>query len=191
MLTASSVLLVPKTFSGYLLCIIYIHGYVYTFFFYHFACSFTAIPLIACFIEPAWGPSGVDRTQVGPMLAPGTLLSGSWSIRTQNFSVSDDIVASMYYMYSWLYIHLFFKLLYHACLQLVIIDSYPIHFQFINILLLLCMNYFHDCVHITVLWMILSSLSWSIRTQNVVIVLLLCMLYIHDCEHMCSITVTS
>ena len=27
-------------------------------------------------MEPTWGPSGADRTQVGPMLAPWTLLSG-------------------------------------------------------------------------------------------------------------------
>ena len=32
--------------------------------------------LIARFMGPAWGPSGADRTQVGPMLAPWTLLSG-------------------------------------------------------------------------------------------------------------------
>ena len=32
--------------------------------------------LIARFMEPTWGPSGTDRTQVGPMLAPWTLLSG-------------------------------------------------------------------------------------------------------------------
>ena len=31
--------------------------------------------LIARFMGPAWGPSGADRTQVGPMLAPWTLLS--------------------------------------------------------------------------------------------------------------------
>ena len=31
--------------------------------------------LIARFIGPTWGPSGADRTQVGPMLAPWTLLS--------------------------------------------------------------------------------------------------------------------
>ena len=34
-------------------------------------------PLIARFVGPTWGPSGAGRTQVGPMLAPGTLLSGS------------------------------------------------------------------------------------------------------------------
>ena len=32
--------------------------------------------LIARFIGPTWGPSGADRTQVGPMLTPWTLLSG-------------------------------------------------------------------------------------------------------------------
>ena len=32
--------------------------------------------LIARFMGPTWGPYGADRTQVGPMLAPWTLLSG-------------------------------------------------------------------------------------------------------------------
>ena len=32
--------------------------------------------LIARFMGPTWGPSGADRTQVGPILAPWTLLSG-------------------------------------------------------------------------------------------------------------------
>ena len=31
--------------------------------------------LIARFMGPTWGPSGADRTQVGPMLAPWTLVS--------------------------------------------------------------------------------------------------------------------
>ena len=34
------------------------------------------LTLIARFMGPTWGPSGADRTQVGPMLAPWTLLSG-------------------------------------------------------------------------------------------------------------------
>ena len=34
-------------------------------------------PLITRFMGPTWGPSGADRTQVGPMLAPWNLLSGS------------------------------------------------------------------------------------------------------------------
>ena len=37
-------------------------------------------PLIARFMGPTWGPSGADRTQMGPMLAPWTLLSGSTSV---------------------------------------------------------------------------------------------------------------
>ena len=32
--------------------------------------------LIAKFMGPTWGPAGAERTQVGPMLAPWTLLSG-------------------------------------------------------------------------------------------------------------------
>ena len=32
--------------------------------------------LIARFMGPTWSPSGADRTQVGPILAPWTLLSG-------------------------------------------------------------------------------------------------------------------
>ena len=35
---------------------------------------------IARFMGPTWGPSGADRTQVGPMLAPWTLLSGKCSL---------------------------------------------------------------------------------------------------------------
>ena len=34
------------------------------------------LPDIASFMGPSWGPSGAVRTQVGPMLAPWTLLSG-------------------------------------------------------------------------------------------------------------------
>ena len=37
---------------------------------------YLTISLIARFMETTWGPSGADRTQVGPMLAPWTLLSG-------------------------------------------------------------------------------------------------------------------
>ena len=38
--------------------------------------SWPALSLIASFMGPTWGPTGADRTQVGPMLAPWTLLSG-------------------------------------------------------------------------------------------------------------------
>ena len=37
-----------------------------------------ATPLIARFLGPTWGPSGADRTQVGPMLATLTSLSGTY-----------------------------------------------------------------------------------------------------------------
>ena len=38
---------------------------------YHIVCT-----LIARFMGPTWGPTGTDRTQVGPMLAPWIFLSG-------------------------------------------------------------------------------------------------------------------
>ena len=34
------------------------------------------LSLIARFMGPTWGPSGADRTQVGPMLPPWTMVSG-------------------------------------------------------------------------------------------------------------------
>ena len=38
--------------------------------------EWTSSSLKAMFMGPTWGPSGADRTQVGPMLNPWTLLSG-------------------------------------------------------------------------------------------------------------------
>ena len=37
---------------------------------------FEKLPLIARFMGPTWGPFGANMTQVGPILAPWTLLSG-------------------------------------------------------------------------------------------------------------------
>ena len=42
----------------------------------HFYMHVHVITLIARFMGPTWGPSGANRTQVVPMLAPWTLLSG-------------------------------------------------------------------------------------------------------------------
>ena len=41
----------------------------------------TSTSLIARFMGPTWGPSGADRTQVGPMLAPWTFVI--WVITPQ------------------------------------------------------------------------------------------------------------
>ena len=40
-------------------------------------CRYCMTTLIARFMGPTWGPTVADRTQVGPMLAPWTLLSGN------------------------------------------------------------------------------------------------------------------
>ena len=37
----------------------------------------SVLPLIARFVRPTWHPYGAERTQVDPMLAPWTLLSGT------------------------------------------------------------------------------------------------------------------
>ena len=59
--------------------------------------------LIARFVGPTWGPSGADRTQVGPMLAPWTLLSGFFVTvtPTQTWSIPiitwlNNIVSNVY-----------------------------------------------------------------------------------------------
>ena len=40
------------------------------------SCRTMTLSLIARFMGPTWGPSRANRTQVGPMLVPWTLLSG-------------------------------------------------------------------------------------------------------------------
>ena len=45
--------------------------------------------LIARFMGPTWGPYGADRTQVGPMLAPWTLLSG-WNLYPFQWTLVGD-----------------------------------------------------------------------------------------------------
>ena len=53
-----------------------------------------ASALIARFMGLSWGPSGADRTQVGPMLAPWTLLSG-WF--TDCMPMSSTIITSFHH----------------------------------------------------------------------------------------------
>ena len=48
--------------------------------------------LIARFMGPTWGPSGADRTQVGPMMASWTLLSG---ISRLSSNKQSDVTSSI------------------------------------------------------------------------------------------------
>ena len=48
--------------------------------------------VIARLMGPAWGPSGADRTQVGPMLAPWTLLSGIYGIDQISCNISSYFI---------------------------------------------------------------------------------------------------
>ena len=54
-----------------------------------FICKLIQIlPLIARLMGPKWCPSGADRAQVGPMLAPWTLLSGTPYVTLFNTIIS-------------------------------------------------------------------------------------------------------
>ena len=50
---------------------------------------------IAMFMGPTWDPSGADRTQVGPMLAPWTLLFDS--IMSASYCVHYNVVLDCQY----------------------------------------------------------------------------------------------
>ena len=56
----------------------------------HVACTpLLHVTTVARFMGPTWGPSGANRTQVGPMVAPWTLLSG------KSFGVMNHIAARL------------------------------------------------------------------------------------------------
>ena len=61
--------------------------------------------LIARFMGPTWGPSGADRTQVGPMLAPWTLLSGLLGLKIvesgDNKPLSEQMMVYFTDAYIW------------------------------------------------------------------------------------------
>ena len=50
----------------------------------HLTAEGSTAPLIARFMGPTSGPSGADRTQVSPMLAPWNLLSGAFTCMNQS-----------------------------------------------------------------------------------------------------------
>ena len=54
--------------------------------------TFCEPPLIARFMGPTWGPSGADRTQVVPMLAPWTLLSGHLVVNGQQCGIMFSLL---------------------------------------------------------------------------------------------------
>ena len=60
--------------------------------------------LIARFMEPTWGPSGADRTQVGPMLVPWTLLSG-WLDIFQRWHMEMSLTLTLISGNWWLILH--------------------------------------------------------------------------------------
>ena len=60
----------------------------------HYAAGCLSTPLMARFMGPTWCPSGADRTQLGPMLAPWTLLSGPLPKCTQDCYGQRDVLVT-------------------------------------------------------------------------------------------------
>ena len=58
--------------------------------------------LIARFMGPIWGPYGAGRTQVGPMLAPWTLLSVALSIPEHSYHTVGDVTLKGVGNINWL-----------------------------------------------------------------------------------------
>ena len=56
------------------------------------------LPPIARFMGPTWGPSGADRSQVGPILAPWTMLSGYYHIWLLTFVKSIRPIRTILYI---------------------------------------------------------------------------------------------
>ena len=70
--------------------------------------------LIARFMGPIWGPSGADRTQVSPMLAPWILLSGC---RCSNSAKSST--AECWWQRNWYFMSIFRVLVISLNLMLI------------------------------------------------------------------------
>ena len=75
------------------------------------------VTLIARFMGPTWGPSGADRTQVGPMLAPWTLLSGDlWLLArvVSNQLPLRSVISAICLVYNF---YMVLKMQYTECLH--------------------------------------------------------------------------
>ena len=61
--------------------------------------SVIILSLIAKFMGPTWGPSGADRTQVGPMLVPMNF--AIWVIYWCMFLLTIIIYLSIFFLFKW------------------------------------------------------------------------------------------
>ena len=59
------------------------------------------VPLTTRFMGPTWGPPGADMTQVGPMLAPWTLLSGPMGSFGIFFDISLNKLWNQQSIWQW------------------------------------------------------------------------------------------
>ena len=78
------------------------------------------LTLIERFLATTWGPSGSDRTQVGHMLAPWTLLSG-YVLKTASLSGTrgDTFWGPVYYCQFWTRYFTVSRILCSVCVSVV------------------------------------------------------------------------
>ena len=63
-------------------------------------------PLIARFMGPTWGPSGADRTQVGPMLTRWTFAIWAWFHPSVQLLFNDSLYVSIHMNHFAIYLFL-------------------------------------------------------------------------------------
>ena len=79
------------------------------------------------FMGPTWGPSGADRTQVGPMLAPWTLLSGmNW------YFYSERCKRTIAWFFSALHIQVHIHTYTYSCQECLLFFSFIFSVNILN-----------------------------------------------------------
>ena len=110
---------------------------------FHMEHHYSGTPLITRFMGPKWGPSGADRTQVGPMLAPWTLLSGTIGNMTTWYQRITERYA------------LHWKVVRHSMFPNVVCNTER-----------QCHRRFHDCFpHLLVNYLVYFSISYNLNKQ--------------------------
>ena len=93
--TSSLILYMYTTY--FIKCVVYVYICLYE---YTFVCQCSNNTQIASFMGPTWGPLGSCRPQIGPKLAPCTLLSEQFILKDamRHHPFSSLFSASVFYM---------------------------------------------------------------------------------------------
>ena len=104
-------------------------------------------PLIARFMGQTWGPSGTDRTQVGPMLAPWTLLSRLRVCYQPRFESQLGRYNIYIYMDTFMYVCVY-PCVYVQCMCICIDNLSPFDSKITCLCQSIKINNKHVCMHV-------------------------------------------